>query len=889
MDLQHVSSELLHTIMKPGATAQELWKRLQEIFQDNKATRAVYLEEQFNTTRLESFSNISDYSARLKSLSDQLASVGNPISETKMVLQLVSGLTKGEYDAIATFIQQSDPLPSFNKARSQLLLEETRHTKQETHAQHALVTQRIDSTHTPSDAPPPRSTPNNRRGHTRGGRTPNRGTYRGRGRGRSSHQQQHWPSPQQNWYRPQTWTPPSCPFPTVSQFSQPGLLGPRPTYRAPSTTQQPVHYAPQEAHFTADAASTHGYPLTPTELTAALHTIHLQPRDISWCMDTGSTSHLTNDPGKLSNFVCLSTPHYIRVGNGIPIPINGHGNTTTTTSINFPFRLNQVHHVPHIIKYLISVGKFTRDNQVSIEFDPFGFSMKALNTGRIITRCNSSGELYPLTQASHDTSSPIVLHAASPTTWHNRLGHQNISTLSPIPTNPKVAMLDQNWKDAMLTEYNALLKQHTWELVPRPTDTNIIRCHWLFRHKFRSDGTLERYKARLVVNGKSQEVRVDCDQTFSPVVKPSTIRIVLSLAMGRKWDIHQLDVKNVFLHGDLHETVFMHQPLGFCNPSYPDYVCKHRKSLYGLKQAPRAWYQKFAAYLIHLGFVCSKSDTSLFIYKHNNELAYLLLYVDDIVLTTSSSTLKEQIIQSLKGEFDMTDLGPLSYFLGVSVTRTANTMFLSQRKYTEAIIKRATMENCKPVATPVDTNSKLSLSAGKPVDDPSLYRSLAGALQYLTFTLPDISYAVQQICLFMHEFKGLSANCGSAREVVAVVVFRCRSYQEVANVVAEACWLRNLLLELHVSIRRATMVYCNNVSAVYLFSNPVRHQCTKHIEMDIHFVREKVAIGHVRVLHIPSAYQYADIFTKGLPRQLFLDFRSNLSIRPPPAQTAGAY
>ncbi|KAI3735041.1 hypothetical protein L6452_14528 [Arctium lappa] len=539
----------------------------------------------------------------------------------------------------------------------------------------------------------------------------------------------------------------------------------------------------------------------------------------------------------------------------------------------------------------------------------------ALNTGRIIMRCNSSGELYPLTQAPLNTSSPIALHTVSPTTWHNRLGHPNISVFK--------------------------------FLLPRPTDTNIIRCHWRFRHKFRSDGTLERYKARLVVNGRSQEVGIDCDETFSFVVKPTTIRTVLSLAMGRKWDIHQLDVKNAFLHGELNETVFMHQPPGFHNPSYPGYVCKLQKSLYGLKQAPRAWYQRFAKYLIHLGFVCSKSDTSLFIYKHDHEIAYLLLYVDDIVLTTSSPALKRQIIGALKSEFDMTDLGPLTYFLGISVTRTTNTMFLSQRKYTEAIIKWVNMENCKPVATPVDTNSNLSLSAGKPVEDPSLYRSLAGALQYLTFTCPDISYAVQQICLFMHaprepHFQVLKriirylqgtpelglhlyptastqlisytdADWGGCpdtrRSTSGYCVFlgdnliswsakrqptlsRSSSkdeYRGVANVVAEACWLQNLFLELHVPIRRATLVYCDNVSTVYLSGNPVQHQRTKHIEMDIHFVREKVAIGDVRVLHIPSVYQYADIFTKGLPCQLFLDFRSSLSIRPPPAQTAGAY
>jgi len=197
---------------------------------------------------------------------------------------------------------------------------------------------------------------------------------------------------------------------------------------------------------------------------------------------------------------------------------------------------------------------------------------------------------------------------------------------------------------------------------------------------------------------------VDCDETFSPVVKPATIRTVLSLALGRNWPVHQLDVKNAFLHGDLHETVYMHQPPGFSHPSYPGHVCKLRKSLYGLKQALRAWYQRFGQHLLLLGFTCSKSDTSLFIFHRRDEYAYLLLYVDDIVLTASSDSLKIEIITALKREFEMTDLGALTYFLGISVKRTTTSMRLSQQKYAEDILKRANMAQCKPAATPVDTN-----------------------------------------------------------------------------------------------------------------------------------------------------------------------------------------
>ena len=521
------------------------------------------------------------------------------------------------------------------------------------------------------------------------------------------------------------------------------------------------------------------------------------------------------------------------------------------------------------------------------------------------------------------------------------------TSISPLPTNPLNALHDQNWKMAMKDEYDALIENKTWDLVPRPSNANIIRSLWIFRHKKKSDGSFERYKARLVGDGAGQQTGIDCGETFSPVVKPATIRTVLSIALSKSWCLHQLDVKNAFLHGNLDETVYMHQPPGFRNSQHPDYVCLLKKSLYGLKQAPRAWYQRFADYVAVLGFSHSISDHSLFIYRQGNDMAYILLYVDDIILAASSTTLRQTIISKLDTEFAMKDLGPISYFLGISVTRYSRGLFLSQKKYAEEIIERAGMSSSKPSPTPVDTKAKLSISSGNPYHDPTEYRSLAGALQYLTFTRPDISYAVQQICLFMHDPRtqhmsalkriiryiqgtldlGLhlypssdhtlisytDADWGGCPDTRRSTSGYCvylgdnllswsakrqptlsrssaeAEYRGVANVVSESCWIRNLLLELHCPISKATLVYCDNVSAVYLSGNPVQHQRTKHIEMDIHFVRGKVARGKVRVLHVPSRYQIADIFTKGLPQQLFDDFRDSLNVRQPPVSTTGVY
>ncbi|GJU32330.1 ribonuclease H-like domain-containing protein, partial [Tanacetum coccineum] len=313
-------------------------------------------------------------------------------------------------------------------------------------------------------------------------------------------------------------------------------------------------------------------------------------------------------------------------------------------------------------------------------------------------------------------------------------------------------------RDAMYDEYNALIRNSIWILVPKPPNANVVRSMWLFRHKYHADGSLRRYKTRLIANGRSQQYGVNCDDTFSPVVKPTTIRTLLSLALSQNWPNHQLHVKNAFLNSDLSETVYMHV-------SFSKEVCN-----------------------------------------------------------------------------------------GASGSGTYG--FLN------------------PTRTPVDMESKLDAN-GDPVSDPTFYRSLAGSLQYLTFTRPDISYDVQQVCLhdprephflalkrILRYVRGMldfglqlyASSTGSLLAYTDADWAGCPTTRRFTSV-AEIAWLRNLLRELHMPLSSATFVYCDNVSAIYLRANPVRHQRTKHIEIDIHFVRDMVARGHVRVLHVPSRYQ----------------------------------
>ncbi|GJU31095.1 ribonuclease H-like domain-containing protein [Tanacetum coccineum] len=270
--------------------------------------------------------------------------------------------------------------------------------------------------------------------------------------------------------------------------------------------------------------------------------------------------------------------------------------------------------------------------------------------------------------------------------------------------------------------------------------------------------------------------------------------------IGRKSEFTNFNehILNAFLNGDLSETVYMHQPPGFVDNRYPHHVCLLQRSLYGLKQAPRAWFQR------------------------GSQVAYLLIYVDDIILTASCPALLQQIIGSLNNEFDMTDLGALNYFLGISADRTP-------------------------------TESKLG-PEGAPVQDPTLYRSLAGGLQYLTFTRPDLSYAVQQICLYMHVPREphLAALKRILRYVQGTLDLGLHLYSSsttslvITYYLAETAWLRNLLRELHSPLSTATLVYCDNVSAGYMLSNPVQPQRTKHVEIE-HSIRPEIWIPLVVV------------------------------------------
>jgi len=259
------------------------------------------------------------------------------------------------------------------------------------------------------------------------------------------------------------------------------------------------------------------------------------------------------------------------------------------------------------------------------------------------------------------------------------------------PLTFKDATQHSAWQQAMQDEIRALQSNGTWTLVPYCSSMNVVGSRWVYKIKRRADGSIDRYKARLVARGFTQQEGINYLETFSPVVKPATVRLVLTIVVSRGWFIHQLDVHNAFLNGILLEEVYMEQPPGFSHPTLPSHVCHLHKSIYGLKQAPRAWYTRLSDYLISLGFRASNADPSLFIYSDGHDLIYLLVYVDDLLLTGNNSTLLRHLITLLNSEFKIRDLGFVHYFLGIEVTKTAMGLMLSQHKYALDIIQRAGM------------------------------------------------------------------------------------------------------------------------------------------------------------------------------------------------------
>ena len=279
-----------------------------------------------------------------------------------------------------------------------------------------------------------------------------------------------------------------------------------------------------------------------------------------------------------------------------------------------------------------------------------------------------------------------------------------MSSISNViePISFDEANAHDEWRNAMEEEYESIMQNNTWELTELPEHKKPIGCKWIYKPKFKSDGSIDKYKARLVAKGYSQTKGIDYAETFAPVAKLNTIRLLIALATKYNWKLNQLDVKSAFLNGELKEEVYLTQPEGFVEKGQEHLVCKLKKALYGLKQAPRSWYEKIDSFFLQQGFMRSKSDPNLYI--KCDEQGYIVLisvYVDDLIITGNAENLIDEIKEQLSQVFDMKDLGELHYCLGLEVWRNAGQTFVCQSKYVRDVLQRFKMDQCKPSTVPM--------------------------------------------------------------------------------------------------------------------------------------------------------------------------------------------
>lgn len=383
------------------------------------------------------------------------------------------------------------------------------------------------------------------------------------------------------------------------------------------------------------------------------------------------------------------------------------------------------------------------------------------------------------------TISSSNVTSSTPYPLHSYLSYSNCSqshttfclSLSGTyePTSFKEANQIDCWQRVMKAELDALERNKTWSLVPLPPGKKVVNCRWVYRTKFRADGSIERYKARLVAKGFTQTEGIDFFETFSPVVKLTTVRFLLSVAISCGWFLHQLDIDNAFLNGDLDEEVYMRPPPSLLHSS-TNLVCKLHKSLYGLRQASRQWNAKLTSALLHFGFTQSSADHSLFVQKTPAAFTALLIYVDDIVIAGKNIQTIAHIKSYLNDHFHIKDLGELKYFLGLEIARSQRGLVINQRKYCLDIISDFGLTGCKPVPSPANPSVKLTTTDGELVSDPTIFRKLIGKLLYLTHTRPDISFAVQQVSQFMiaprtSHLQAASASSNISKMLLARVCF----------------------------------------------------------------------------------------------------------------------
>ena len=489
------------------------------------------------------------------------------------------------------------------------------------------------------------------------------------------------------------------------------------------------------------------------------------------------------------------------------------------------------------------------------------------------------------------------------------------------------------WNCAMNTEIEALKHNDTFIVTDLPEGKSIVGGRWVFALK--GDPENPDYKARYVAKGYSQVEGIDYNETFSPTARMETLRTLVQVACQNDLLVHQMDVKSAFLHAPIDEEIYVNQPEGYSTD--PSKVWRLKKSLYGLKQSGRNWNVTLYNYLKDIGFTQSKSDPCLFLKISGDEIAYLLVWVDDIIIAASTSDILTDIKTSLSTKFKMKDLQELDNFLGIKFKRTRDNISMTQEEYIRKVLKRFRMEDSKPRSTPCEQNPSAYETDCTDLVDIHEYRQMVGSLIYaMICTRPDLSYVVTKLSqhlscptqadaiMLKHVFRYLNKTadyrmtftkspdplritafcdadwaassdrrsisgycvslnmsgppiCWKSQRQKSVALSTCEAeYVAMSIVCQEVVFLKKHLLSEMLGIDLSSLILCDNQGAIALSKNPTKHSKAKHIDIRYHFVRESLANYLIDVDYVPSNENFADIFTK--PPKKFLLEKFNIYI-----------
>src|SRR6185312_15070292 len=370
------------------------------------------------------------------------------------------------------------------------------------------------------------------------------------------------------------------------------------------------------------------------------------------------------------------------------------------------------------------------------------------------------------TPLSHDEERVDAYHDGEPLryrTMEDLLGDQPVPGLVPHDLEAQLHLACDDgeprsfaeaeghaaWRAAMQSEMDAVEKNRTWELADLPRGHRVITLKWVFKLKRDEAGTVVKHKARLVARGFVQQEGVDFDDAFAPVARMESVRLLLALAAQEGWRVHHMDVKSAFLNGDLKEEVYVHQPPGFAIPGKEGKVLRLRKALYGLRQAPRAWNAKLDSTLKGMGFEQSPHEAAIYRRGKGGNALLVGVYVDDLVITGTKDAEVAVFKEEMKATFQMSDLGPLSFYLGIEVHQDDSGITLRQTAYAKRVVELAGLTDCNPALTPMEERLKLSRDSTAEEVDATQYRRLVGSLRYLAHTRPDLAFSVGYVSRFM--------------------------------------------------------------------------------------------------------------------------------------------